>query len=160
MSEKPKIKVLYVDDEKNNLISFKANFRIDFDIHIAESADEGKLILEKHNINVIITDQRMPVKTGVEFLEEIMKDFPDPVRILLTGYTDMETVIEAVNKGKIFQYVRKPYDSSELKKLIEDAFENYEANQKIKRTNDNIIYASAKLLCRYSSHKHEIVYLP
>ena len=136
MSEKPKIKVLYVDDEKNNLISFKANFRIDFDIHIAESADEGKLILEKHNINVIITDQRMPVKTGVEFLEEIMKDFPDPVRILLTGYTDMETVIEAVNKGKIFQYVRKPYDSSELKKLIEDAFENYEANQKIKRTNE------------------------
>ena len=136
MSEKPKIKILYVDDEKNNLISFKANFRIDYDIFIAESAEEGKEILNKQKINIIITDQRMPVTTGVEFLEEIMKDYPDPVRILLTGYTDMETVIEAVNKGKIFQYVRKPYDASELKKLIEDAFISYEANQKIKRTNE------------------------
>ncbi len=138
MSEKPKIKVLYVDDEKNNLISFKANFRIDFDIFIAESADEGKAILDKQKINIIITDQRMPVKTGVEFLEEIMKDYPDPVRILLTGYTDMETVIEAVNKGKIFQYVRKPYMADELKKLIEDAFESYESAQKLKRTNDQL----------------------
>ncbi len=136
MSEKPKIKVLYVDDEKNNLISFKANYRIDFEIFIAESAEEGMAILGKQKINVIITDQRMPVKTGVEFLEEVMKDYPEPMRILLTGYTDMETVIEAVNKGKIFQYVRKPYDSTELKKLIEDAFESYEANQKIKRANE------------------------
>lgn len=136
MSEKPKIKVLYVDDERNNLVSFKANFRIDFEVFIAESADEGKLILEKNKINVIITDQRMPIKTGVEFLEEVMKDYPDPVRILLTGYTDMETVIEAVNKGKIYQYVRKPYVAEELKKLIQDAFDNYEASQKIKRDNE------------------------
>jgi response regulator RpfG family c-di-GMP phosphodiesterase len=136
MSEKPKIKVLYVDDEKNNLISFKANFRIDFEIYIAESAEEGRALLEKQKINIIITDQRMPVKTGVEFLEDIMKEFPDPVRILLTGYTDMETVIEAVNKGKIYQYVRKPYIAEELKKLIEDAYETYENAQKIKRTNE------------------------
>lgn len=136
MSEKPKIKVLYVDDERNNLVSFKANFRIDFEVFIAESADEGKLLLEKNKINVIITDQRMPIKTGVEFLEEVMKDYPDPVRILLTGYTDMETVIEAVNKGKIYQYVRKPYVAEELKKLIQDAYDNYEASQKIKRDNE------------------------
>ncbi len=136
MSEKPKIKVLYVDDERNNLVSFKANFRIDFEVFIAESADEGKLLLEKNKIHVIITDQRMPIKTGVEFLEEVMKDYPDPVRILLTGYTDMETVIEAVNKGKIYQYVRKPYVAEELKKLIQDAYDNYEASQKIKRDNE------------------------
>ncbi len=136
MSEKPKIQVLYVDDERNNLISFKANFRIDFDVFIAESADEGREILNHNKINVIITDQRMPIKSGVEFLEEIMKDFPDPVRILLTGYTDMETVIEAVNKGKIYQYVRKPYIAEELKKLIFDAFQTYETSQKIKRDNE------------------------
>lgn len=136
MSEKPKIQVLYVDDERNNLISFKANFRIDFDVFIAESADEGREILNHNKINVIITDQRMPIKSGVEFLEEIMKDFPDPVRILLTGYTDMETVIEAVNKGKIYQYVRKPYIAEELKKLIYDAFQTYETSQKIKRDNE------------------------
>ena len=136
MSEKPKIQVLYVDDERNNLISFKANFRIDFDVFIAESADEGREILNHNIINVIITDQRMPIKSGVEFLEEIMKDFPDPVRILLTGYTDMETVIEAVNKGKIYQYVRKPYIAEELKKLIFDAFQTYETSQKIKRDNE------------------------
>ncbi|MCX6188143.1 MAG: response regulator [Bacteroidetes bacterium] len=136
MSEKPKIQVLYVDDERNNLVSFRANFRIDFDVFIAESADEGREILNHNKINVIITDQRMPIKSGVEFLEEIMKDFPDPVRILLTGYTDMETVIEAVNKGKIYQYVRKPYIAEKLKKLIFDAFQTYEASQKIKRDNE------------------------
>ncbi len=137
MSEKPKIKVLYVDDERNNLVSFKANFRIDFEVFIAESADEGKLLLEKNKIHVIITDQRMPIKTGVEFLEEVMKDYPDPVRILLTGYTDIEAVIGAINEGQIFRYITKPWHPDELDSILKEAFEKYELitnNRKLLRS--------------------------
>jgi response regulator RpfG family c-di-GMP phosphodiesterase len=135
MNEDKKIKILYVDDEKSNLVAFKANFRQKFDISIAESAKEGVAILESQEIFIIITDQRMPDITGVEFLESIMEVFPNPIRILLTGYTDLETVIEAVNKGKIYQYVTKPYDQDSFEKLIYDAFDEYEKRQKILRDN-------------------------
>ncbi len=138
MSDKPHIKVLYIDDEKNNLTSFKANFRVDFEVFIAESAKEGKDILEKQNIHIIITDQRMPVMTGVEFLESIMEEYPNPIRILLTGYTDLETVIEAVNKGKIYQYVRKPYVADELKALILQAYHEYDNREKLRRVNEQL----------------------
>lgn len=138
MSDKPQIRVLYIDDEKNNLTSFKANFRLDFDVYIAESALEGKAILEKKDIHIIITDQRMPVMTGVEFLESIMVEYPNPIRILLTGYTDLETVIEAVNKGKIYQYVRKPYVADELKTLILQAYQEYDNREKLRRVNEQL----------------------
>ncbi len=130
-----KITILYVDDERNNLVAFKANFRLEFDIHIAESAKEGLEILQRTNIEIIITDQRMPEITGVEFLETVMLDYPEPIRILLTGYTDLATVIESVNKGKIFQYVTKPYDEGTLREIIMQAYDEYEKRQKIIRDN-------------------------
>jgi response regulator RpfG family c-di-GMP phosphodiesterase len=135
MNTHAKIKVLYVDDEKSNLIAFKANYREEFEIHIAEGPEQGMDVLVKEKINVIITDQRMPHITGVEFLESIMHSHPFPVRILLTGYTDMETIIEAVNKGKIFQYINKPYDIEKLREVIINAFGEYERIQKILRDN-------------------------
>ncbi len=124
--ESEKIKVLYVDDEINNLISFKANFRNHYEVHTAESAEEGKKILKTSEIHVLITDQKMPVTSGVQFLESIIKVFPFPVRILLTGYTDIETVIEAVNKGQIYRYIMKPFDVKELKVIIESAYDIYQ----------------------------------
>ena len=99
--EKGKISVLYVDDEINNLNSFKAAFRRDFNILIATSGREGLELLKHNVVHVIITDQRMPEMTGVDFLIEVLKDYSDPVRILLTGYTDITAVIDAVNKGHI-----------------------------------------------------------
>jgi PAS domain S-box-containing protein len=120
-----KINILYVDDEPNNLVSFNANFRKFFNIYTASSAEEGKDILNTREINVLITDQRMPGITGVQFLESIIKDHPFPVRILLTGYSDIETVIEAINKGQVFRYVLKPFDFEELKLIIENAYDLY-----------------------------------
>ena len=143
-----KIKILYVDDEKNNLIAFKANFRFDFDIYIAESATEGLEVLKQKQINIIITDQRMPEITGVEFLESIMKTFPYAIRILLTGYTDLQTVIEAVNKGKIYQYVTKPYSENEFKLLLLEAFDEYEKRQKIIRDNEQLEFILRQKLLR------------
>jgi response regulator RpfG family c-di-GMP phosphodiesterase len=118
-----KINILYVDDELNNLISFKAVFRIKYNVLTAISGEEAIKILRNNWINIIITDQRMPQMTGVEFLESILDEFPDPVRILLTGYADMNAVVDAVNKGKIFHYLSKPWNEDELDMAITRAFE-------------------------------------
>src|SRR5210317_639446 len=95
--------ILYVDDEQNNLDAFKASFRRDFKISLAISAEEGLKILNDYpEIPIIISDQRMPKITGSEFFEEVSQQFPDSLRILITGYADLESTIEAINKGKIF----------------------------------------------------------
>lgn len=120
-----KITILYVDDEMNNLISFKAVFRIKYNILTAISGQDAIQILKNNLINIIITDQRMPNMTGVEFLESILDDYPDPIRILLTGYADMNAVIDAVNKGKIFHYLTKPWNEEELDITINRAYDVY-----------------------------------
>jgi len=97
--------VLYVDDEINNLNSFKAAFRRDFNIHTASSAAEGRRILNGNEIGVIITDQRMPVTTGIEFLESVLQTNPDTIRILLTGFSDINAVIDAINRGQVYKYL-------------------------------------------------------
>jgi len=135
-AEKDKISVLYVDDEMNNLISFKATFRKKFDVHIANNADEAIQMLDNTLVHVIITDQRMPGKTGVEFLEYIIPRYPDPTRILLTAFTDISALIDAVNIGKIFSYHNKPWNESVLEKIINEAYDVYknriEQKEKIK----------------------------
>lgn len=123
--EAAKIKVLYVDDELNNLISFKANYREFFEVYTAESADAGKKIIDENEIHVLITDQRMPVQTGVQFLESVLKNKPQIIRIILTGYADLETVVEAINKGQIYKYILKPFDFEDLKTTIENAYDQY-----------------------------------
>ena len=130
-----KITILYVDDELNNLVSFKAVFRIKYTILTAISAEEAIKILKNNTINIIITDQRMPHMTGVEFLESILDEFPDPIRILLTGYADMNAVVEAINKGKIFHYLSKPWNEEELDMTITRAFDVYKQRMDEKEMN-------------------------
>ncbi|HUH32804.1 MAG TPA: response regulator, partial [Daejeonella sp.] len=120
MSDK-KINLLYVDDEENNLMSFKATFRLKYNVMIALSAAEAMKVLEKKPVEIIITDQRMPGMTGIEFLEKVQEKYPDPIRILLTGYADMNAVIDAVNKGKIYHYLSKPWNEEVLDSTIKKA---------------------------------------
>jgi len=119
------IGVLYVDDEINNLNSFKAAFRRDFEIFTAISAKEGRKILDSNEIGVIITDQRMPGMTGIEFLESILPIYPDKIRILLTGFSDINAVMDAINRGQVYKYLVKPWQNDELKVYIENALEIY-----------------------------------
>jgi len=141
----PEISVLYVDDEENNLFSFKATFRLKYKIFTAISGQEAMDILDKHLIHVIITDQRMPHMTGVEFLEKVQEKFTDPIRILLTGFTDMSTVVEAVNKGKIFHYLTKPWNEEELDQTIERAYGIYLEKEKIKEINEKLAMTNEQL---------------
>jgi response regulator RpfG family c-di-GMP phosphodiesterase len=140
-----KIAILYVDDEENNLFSFKATFRIKYQVQTALSGDDALKILAEKPIHIIITDQRMPEMTGVEFLEKVLEKYPDPMRILLTGYADMEAVVDAVNKGKIFHYLAKPWNEEELDLTINRAYEKYlekvklkELNEKLETSNDQL----------------------
>ncbi|PPL00823.1 response regulator [Parapedobacter indicus] len=126
-----KISVLYVDDEENNLISFKATFRLKYTVYTALNGSQALQLVKEKPIDIIITDQRMPQMTGVELLEEIIKINPEPMRILLTGYADMSAVVDAVNKGKIFHYLSKPWSEEELSSTIQRAYEIYAERKKI-----------------------------
>jgi len=140
-----KINILFIDDEENNLISFNAVFRLKYRIQVAIDAVTAMKILDMQPIEIIITDQRMPNMTGTEFLEKILEKYPDPMRILITGYTDISAVIEAVNKGKIFHYLTKPWNEEELDTTIKRAYETYVANQELKEMNDKLATSNGQL---------------
>jgi response regulator RpfG family c-di-GMP phosphodiesterase len=145
MSSDTIISVLYVDDEVHNLNSFKAGFRRLFNVFTAESAVEGRKILESENIHVIITDQRMPVMTGIEFLESIIPQYPDPIRILLTGYADINAVIDAINKGQVYKYIQKPWMDEDLRINIEKAYEIYALRKENRELTEQLLLANKQL---------------
>lgn len=141
----PPIKVLYVDDEPHNLNAFAATFRRKFDIYTAQSAAEGLRVLQSNEIHIILSDQRMPQMTGIEFFEAVLEQFPDPIRILITGYSDITAVIGAINKGQIYKYLEKPWNEPTLSIFIEKAFEVYRLRAQNKALLSALTDANLKL---------------
>ena len=121
-----KYSILYVDDEETNLRVFKSNFRRFFKIHVAESPFEAIELLKTNDIQVIITDQRMPEMTGTEFLEKILPDFPSVIKIILTGFTDIEAIKDGINRCGIYKYITKPWNFEEMKGVLDRAMESYQ----------------------------------
>lgn len=117
--------ILYIDDEQDNLTVFNSSFRRFYDIHTALSGFEGLEIMRKENIWLIITDQRMPGMSGTEFLERTLTDYPDCIRIILTGFSDVNAVIQAINKSMVYRYVTKPWELEEMKITIDNGIEMY-----------------------------------
>src|SRR6476646_8972621 len=117
------ISVLYIDDEPHNLTAFKAAFRRDFNVFLAESAVAARKIVEENDIHVILSDQRMPVTTGIEFFESIIESHPEPIRILVTGYTDISAVVDAINRGQVYKYLTKPWNESDIRIFVNTAYE-------------------------------------
>ncbi|MET1056358.1 MAG: response regulator [Pedobacter sp.] len=145
MSTDNPVNVLYIDDEVHNLNAFKASFRRTFSVFTAESAMEGKKILEKEPIHVILCDQRMPGMTGIEFLESVIPEYPDPIRILLTGYEDITAVIDAINKGEVYKYIQKPWNDDDLRINIEKAFEIYSLRKENKELIESLLIVNKQL---------------
>ncbi len=116
-----KFPLLYVDDEEHNLISFEATFRKEYKVHTAKSAEDGIAAMRENDIKLVITDQRMPDMTGIQFLEKIAPEYPDTIRMILTGFSDIGVIIEAINSGRVFRYITKPWDENELRMTIENA---------------------------------------
>lgn len=153
---KAKISVLYIDDEENNLTSFKATFRRDFEVFVTTKPAEAEEILSKNEIQIILADQKMPEISGAEFLELVKSEYPDPIRMLLTGYADIQAVIDAINKGQIYRYITKPWNEQELRITLENAYEYYTAKKNLKTSNAELKKALTNLERFVYSASHEL----
>jgi response regulator RpfG family c-di-GMP phosphodiesterase len=122
-----KVKMLVVDDEPDNLDLLYRTFRREFQVLKAESGIRAlEMLSEEGEVAVIISDQRMPEMKGTEFLSRTVPQFPDTMRIILTGFTDVEDLVEAINSGQVYRYITKPWDPGELKVVVQRAVETYE----------------------------------
>ncbi|MEL7003881.1 MAG: response regulator [Bacteroidota bacterium] len=128
-----KFNILYVDDEQSNLQGFKSIYFKEHHVHTATSAKEAMEILAENEIHILITDQKMPQMSGVEFLNKVAVKYPDPIRIILTGFSDIEVIINAVNNIGIFRYMTKPWNVDEMSKIIDQGLETYRLRLENKR---------------------------
>src|SRR6478609_6464753 len=125
--------ILVVDDEQDNLDAFRFNFRKTFDILTATSGAEALAILADKDVAVIVTDQRMPKMTGVELLREVRAKTPETVGIILTAFTDVDVLIEAINLGQVYRYITKPWDAKEVRGVLQYAIERFHLQRENKR---------------------------
>lgn len=132
MTEQPQSSrtLLLVDDENNIVNALKRTLRRDgYSILTANSGEEGLALLARHEVGVIISDQRMPHMSGVEFLRKVKSLYPRTLRIVLSGYTELESVTNAINEGAIYKFLTKPWDDDLLRNNIREAFQYYEMEQ-------------------------------
>jgi two-component system, NtrC family, response regulator AtoC len=134
MSTDPKrYPILIVDDEQDNLDAFRFNFRKTFEILTATNGPDALALLEGRDVAVVVTDQRMPKMTGIELLREIRQRHPETVGIILTAFTDVDVLVEAINLGQIYRYITKPWDAKEVRGVLQYAIELYHLTQENKR---------------------------
>lgn len=116
--------LLIVDDDENILKSIKRTFMDDnYDILTATSGQEGMTILKNHNVDLVVSDQKMPGMSGVEFLEAVKKSYPEILTIMLTAHADIEIAIKAINEAGIYKFILKPWDNFDLRITIKRALE-------------------------------------
>lgn len=139
--------ILCVDDEIDNVQALERIFRGKYTVLKSTSGKQALGILDQHPepVALILTDQRMPEMTGVEFLSQTITKFPDTVRILLTGYTDIESVISAVNSGQIYRYLTKPWDPVDLQNTVDRAVERFLMTREIREKNVELSKAYEEL---------------
>lgn len=145
--------ILCVDDEENILHSLKRLLRKEgYRFLTASSGKEGLKLLKENDVHLLISDQRMPEMSGTEFLARVKKEHPDVLRVILSGYTDVDSITESINKGHIFKFFLKPWNDQNLKLEIKQALEQYdliqanrglnekvvEKNEELKRINENL----------------------
>ncbi|PYP89564.1 MAG: hypothetical protein DMF61_02530 [Blastocatellia bacterium AA13] len=131
--------ILAVDDEPANVRMLERLFHKDFRVLTAASGEEALEILNRETVTLIITDQRMPGMSGTDLLRESLRSRPETIKIILTGYTDIEALIEAINVTRVHKFVSKPWDPMSLKKLVQDAIEDHERQLEQKKLLDGLI---------------------
>jgi response regulator RpfG family c-di-GMP phosphodiesterase len=137
-----KHKILLVDDEPANLRVLEKLFRRDFFVLTASSGAAALQLLEQHDVALLITDQRMPQMTGIELLKIVTTLRPHMVRMILTGYTDVDALVEAINGGQVYKYVTKPWNNQDLQLTVSRAIQHYETNRKLhelKQVNERLV---------------------
>jgi len=120
-------RLLFVDDEEHILSALRRLFRKEpWEILTATSGEEGLRVLEANQVSLVVSDQRMPGMTGVEFLSQVRRRWPDTLRIILTGYADMQAALAAINQGQVYRFVSKPWSDEELRLAVKQGLEQYE----------------------------------
>lgn len=118
--------ILFVDDEEMALITFKNLFKKEFTVYTARNGEEALQFIEAHpELALIVSDQRMPDMTGIELLRRVSSKRPDLIRMLITAYTEIELIIDAINQGNVYRYITKPYNEEELKQILKQGVERY-----------------------------------
>jgi two-component system sensor histidine kinase/response regulator len=152
-----KPKILIVDDEEQNLVSFKASFRRIYHVYTAQSADEGMQVLRTENgICVVVSDHRMPGKTGVKFLEDVKQEFHNIIRIVLTAYADPEATRDAINKAGVYRYLNKPWVEQDLLSTLNSAVELYNTREELIHKQEELEQAYAELSKFVYSASHDL----
>ena len=154
--EQEKPSVLFLDDEVGNLTGFKAQFRRIFDIEVALTAQEAREKLAEKPFHVLLTDQRMPEMSGVEFCESIKDDYPDTVRILVTAYADINTVIDAINKGQVYRYIAKPWQDEDIMVAIKNGVDLAVSRRELRKRTDELQKAYDELNRFIYSASHDM----
>lgn len=141
------IRILFVDDEQSVLNIMERIFLYDdFEVLTASSGAEGLAVFEKVSpIHIVISDYRMPEMNGVEFLERVYNRWPDTVRIILSGYADLEAVISAINRGHIYKFISKPWNNNDLKVTVSNALERYFLRQKNRELTESLLEKNEEL---------------
>lgn len=138
--------LLLVDDEENISRSLVRLLRQDnYKIFTADSGKQGLEILKQHEIGVIVSDQRMPEMSGTEFLHQVSQLYPDSIRMVLSGYTELKTITNAINEGNIYKFLTKPWDDHQLRKNVKEAFLQYEMADENKRLSRALVLANSEL---------------
>jgi signal transduction histidine kinase len=131
--------VLFVDDEEPNLVVFEAVCGDDFPVLTASSAADGLALMKEHEIGVVLTDQRMPGMTGIELLEKVETEYPDTIRLLITAYSDLQAAEDAINRGHVRRYMRKPWEPEVLRAELRDAIDLYTLNTRVKQLEQRLL---------------------
>jgi response regulator RpfG family c-di-GMP phosphodiesterase len=126
MSAAKKHTLLVVDDEMDVCDSVHDLLRLEFRVLKARSAEEGLRLMKENEVHIIMTDQRMPKVTGVELLRSIRAGHPQAIRMLFTGYADLDSVIAAINQGHIFKFLKKPWEPNDLEQIVREAAAEYD----------------------------------
>jgi len=136
--ELSKFPVLVVDDEQDNLDAFRFNFGKSFKLLYASSGEQALELAREHDIAAVVTDQRMPRMTGLELLRAVRDARPDAIGIIVTAFTDVEVLIEAINLGRIYRYVTKPWDSKEMRGILTQAIERFHLGRENRRLSEQL----------------------
>jgi two-component system NtrC family sensor kinase len=139
-------KILFVDDEENVLRAIRRHFLDEgYEILTADSARDGLEILERESVPVVVSDFRMPEMNGGEFLREVCQRWPETIRLVLSGYADIGSVISAINEGEIFKFISKPWRENELKDAVRDALSKYRTLEEMRTLAEEALAANMKL---------------
>jgi diguanylate cyclase (GGDEF)-like protein len=140
-----KCSLLVVDDEPYILPTLSAMLANDFEVHTADSAEAGQQVFAERDIHVVLTDQRMPRMTGVQFLEWVRARFPKTIRLLMTGYAELEDAVDAINRGQVYHYLLKPWRPEELQIILRNAGDKFRSERNREQLMDELQRANEKL---------------